>query len=187
MLAKDNNIIVTSSTMNFSIGGIYLSTDEGNTWIQKNDGLATFFKIPKSLALIEEYLFVAMNESFEKPLIKVFKAKIEDLLTTVDAIEKVEIINDGNFFAATPKPTPSSDLVNIKIYWDTNYDVENATKSVYDVLVNKIGGTNKIKTQKVQINSAELIWDCSNISNEVYFVVIDYNGRSKSIPVLIHR
>ncbi len=185
IVQNDNILFATVGNFIAILGGVYISLDNGNNWIQRNEGISTTYKQLSSLIIVKDYLYLATTDLFQGVISKIFRARISDLITGIEDDAKVEVLNGKNFYAAPAFPTPSKDIAKIKIYWDTQYDVENAAREVYGILGNKLGESNNISIQNIQPYSAELQWDCSRVQNGVYLLMINYLGLNKIIPVLV--
>ncbi len=112
----------------------------------------------------------------------IFQLKV---LETSSVEELTKISSRPHFYVADPVPTPAKNKARAKIYWDTEFDVENASKQVYDILGSRIGNGSKIKVTNIQPHSAEVVWDCSSVSQGVYFIGIEYYNSLRTIPVVV--
>ena len=99
--------------------------------------------------------------------------------------ENIENSQIAHFYAAKPYPNPANNTVKVKVYWDANYKLENAWMSVYDILGQDVGSKQELSVNNIQAYSGEIIWDCSLVNSGIYFIVLDYLGQMRSIPVVV--
>jgi hypothetical protein len=187
MISIENNLFIAATTTIMIVGGFYFSTNSGDSWMTIRNGLNTFLNKGIGIANIKDFIFILMDDSWEKAVGKVFRAKIPDLLSATSVAEQIEVKNEGHFYAAKPVPIPASEFTKIKIYWDSDFDIVNAYKEVYNNIGSKMKQESNLFIENIQQNNAELIWDCSKVPSGVYFIVINYYGTSRFIPVLVGR
>jgi len=110
---------------------------------------------------------------------------------TLDRTSKVEEQTENNeiahFYAARPYPLPAKNTVRSKVFWDSDYRIENAWIRVYGILGQEVSTKDKIKVENIESYSAEVVWDCSQMNPGIYFIVLDYHGQTKTIPVVVGR
>jgi photosystem II stability/assembly factor-like uncharacterized protein len=187
MISIENNLFIAATTTIMIVGGFYFSTNSGDSWMTIRNGLNTFLNKGIGIANIKDFIFILMDDSWEKAVGKVFRAKIPDLLSATSVAEQIEVKNEGHFYAAKPVPIPASEFTKIKIYWDSDFDIVNAYKELYNNIGSKMKQESNLFIENIQQNNAELIWDCSKVPSGVYFIVINYYGTSRFIPVLVGR
>ncbi|MCX7735403.1 MAG: hypothetical protein N2319_01705 [Candidatus Kapabacteria bacterium] len=186
LVIKDSIIFAAVHTMNMLMGGFYYSTNLGENWIAQNNGINTSFRRATKLAILNDYIYLVMDETFYGRIYKFFKAKISDILTST-YVENNDL-NLENFYAAPARPNPANDIVKAGIYWDAKiFDVENAEKSIYDIMGNKVGDKKELLVTNIQPYSAEIVWNCSKVSSGLYFIVLNYNGQTRTIPIVVSR
>ncbi len=92
-----------------------------------------------------------------------------------------------HFYASPPYPIPGKTSVKTKIIWDSSFDLQDAIKGVYNIKGTKIQRKENINLKFTGKTSAILTWDCSTVSNGIYFIIVKHHGRTESIPVLIEK
>ncbi len=120
----------------------------------------------------------------EKHPIRQYKLTI-DQPTSVS--ESVEFKETAHFYAARPYPLPAKNSVRSKVFWDSDYRIENAWIRIYDILGQEVSTKDMIKVENIESYSAEVVWDCSQMNPGIYFIVLDYHGQTKTIPVVVGR
>lgn len=163
-------------------GGVHYSSDGGDTWLTRNKG---FRKTGISnIAIKDDYIFAAQTYGIADTNFGMYRAKIKDLLNATGV--EYETLTEEHFYSAPPQPNPASELVRAGIYWDSqDYDIEDAEKGVYDILGNKISERRDLQVTNIQPYSAELIWNCSGASSGLYFIVLNYKGQTRTIPIIV--
>lgn len=165
-------------------GGVHFSSDNGDTWNTRNKGFRQTGA--SKLAIKDEYIFCAISYGSLDSTFGMYRAKLSELLNPTDV--EYETLKEEHFYAAPAKPNPASDIVRAGIYWDAFvYDVENAEKGIYNILGNKISDGKDLQVTNIQPYSAEIVWNCSKASSGLYFIVLNYNGQTHTIPVLVTR
>lgn len=162
-------------------GGIFVSADSGETFRR------IVFNLPGAFAydicFQDEYIFTNIVNDYPQGSAGVYRSRLDELLATLDVeIKRKEA--SKQFYASAPYPTPSHTFVKSRIYWNVVYDIKNAEIFVSDIYGNKIFD-NDISIIQTEINSAEIIWDCSKVHSGLYFIAINYLGDTKTIPVLV--
>jgi photosystem II stability/assembly factor-like uncharacterized protein len=157
--------------------GIYISTDKGISWSQKNTGLGS--TTISNLTYNSEYAFTYIISK------GVYRAKLTDLFapTGVDDIE-IEYYTH-HFFATSPRPTPTNNSARITLYWDSSFILEDAITGVCDSYGNIIEGKENMMINYLSSYKAELTWDCSSLTSGAYFIAVRHNGITDCIPVVV--
>ena len=104
-------------------------------------------------------------------------------ITGVDV--QTEVLN--KMYLSPPHPNPAKDFVKTRIYWDNNYDFEDASISVYNILGYKVSEKKQFSFTRINAYSGELTWDSSNYPSGVYFISVSLGHGTKAIPVVIIR
>ncbi len=165
-------------------GGVHFSSNNGDTWNTRNKGFRQTGA--SKLAIKDEYIFCAISYGSGDSTFGMYRAKLSELLNPTDV--EYETLTEEHFYAAPAKPNPASDIVRAGIYWDSHiYDVEYAEKGIYDAMGNKIGEKKDLQVTNIQPYSAEIVWNCSKASSGLYFIVLNYNGQTRTIPVVVTR
>ena len=182
----DNNIIysATSGMDNFdNTGGVFVSSDTGKTWIDITNNLTN--KFITQLLLLDDYIFCLIPDSNPNRNGGIFRCRKDILLETSVHDFKTEIKNE--FYSAPPYPQPARNIVKTKIYWNSDFDINATGKYIYNTYGEKIENDNNISITNIDAYSSELSWNCSSVPNGVYFIVINYFGELKSIPVVVNK
>jgi hypothetical protein len=103
-----------------------------------------------------------------------------DLLTDVE-----EEVEDKTYLYSFPAyPNPASNLVRADIYWDTQYDIDDADIGIFNYAGIKISDKKNITIDKTSKFGGTLVWDCSAYSPGVYFIIIKHGDARRVIPVV---
>jgi len=163
-------------------GGVHFSSDNGDTWNTRNKGFRQTGAA--KLAIKDEYIFCAISFGSGDSTFGMYRAKIEDLLNATGV--EYETLTQEHFYSTPAKPNPASEIVRAGIYWDASgYDVVYAEKGIYNILGNKVSDGNDLKVTNIQPYSAEIVWNCSGASSGLYFIVLNYKGQTRTIPVIV--
>lgn len=114
-LVKDDIIFIGTAALDGPEGGVYYSTNGGDLWVQKSEGLTDLWVT--DLATIGDYIFASTQSGV------VFRAKISDIVTGVKDNDPM----NGNLIF----PNPAYDFINISPYSGWNYEI-------YDLLGNNM-------------------------------------------------
>lgn len=112
------------------------------------------------------------------------------LKSTTDIIEnpKNEVLYySKQFYASDPYPLPSTTKVTSIISFDLSYDIWESIDGIYDIFGAKIEGKENIKLTSESKYTARLDWNCSSVLNGTYFILINHNGTTDCIPVLVNK
>jgi photosystem II stability/assembly factor-like uncharacterized protein len=185
LLFYDNLMFLAmSGETNFdNVGGVFVSPDTGKTWYNITNNLKN--KYVTTLLIFNKYIFCTVPDGNPGRHGGVYRANIEELLSTGNEEYKTEI--SKQFYAAAPYPNPAQNLVRSKIYWNTDFSPLNADAYICNIYGQKVNDAGDISISGIDYYSAEIIWDCSKVSPGVYFIVINYLGELKSIPVVVSR
>ncbi|OGU39598.1 MAG: hypothetical protein A2X61_11185 [Ignavibacteria bacterium GWB2_35_12] len=96
---------------------------------------------------------------------------------------QTEVLN--KMYLTPPSPNPAKDFVKTRIYWDNNYDFEDASISVYNILGYQILDKKQFSFTQINSYSGELIWDSSNYPSGVYFISVKLGPNSITLPLVI--
>lgn len=149
-----------------------------------------FTKFPNSNSFKAGAMFTNYADDYGTCLY-MYDAKGDDFLhlvkiTTDPAINKIQTEeNPTYFYSFPPYPLPASDFVMTHIYWDPNFDMENADISVYDISGTKVAGRESIQIEKESVWSGYLRWDCSNVANGIYLINVKLKNAQVTIRVIV--
>jgi hypothetical protein len=148
--------IVANGTSNLilgdDLGNAYLSTDNGGSWTDFNDGFETgTFSTISSLAICGQYIYAATNEGiWRRPL------------TDITSIKNINAIN--NFVVY---PNPASEAITV----DSQQPLVNSVE-IYNMLGDEMYSTTNNKPQTTnEIN-------ISSFAKGVYFIKVNTNKGS---------
>lgn len=110
-----------------------------------------------------------------------YKCKFKELPTKVD----IGVETATKLYCFPPYPQPASNNVNIKIYWDMSCDFNNADFSAYNFMGARVAGKEDFYLTLEKNYSGVLKWECRNINNGLYFIIIKHGDTRTSIPVII--
>ncbi|HOV91617.1 MAG TPA: T9SS type A sorting domain-containing protein [Candidatus Kapabacteria bacterium] len=145
-IVSNDSYIFSGTDSEWDYGSVYISTNNGESWIEKNDGLpASIFGI-RSFAIKENTIFAGLSNGNG-----IYRAKISDLVSDV---------KDNSFNTADIDfyPNPASDYINVPAYLGWQYQI-------YDLLGNCVQ-SGVIESDKINI---------SQLSAGVYYLEI-YTG-----------
>ena len=176
--------IKPSSVFQDPEGGIHFSSNNGDNWNTRNNG---FRQTGVSrIALKDDYIFCSIGYGNADSTFGMYRAKIKDLINPAGV--EIRTLTEEHFYAEPAKPNPASDIVHAGIYWDDPfYNVEYAEKGIYNIMGNRVSGGKDLNVNNIQPYSAEIVWNCSQVSSGLYFIALYYNGKTKTVPVLVTR
>ncbi|TAL67838.1 MAG: T9SS type A sorting domain-containing protein [Bacteroidetes bacterium] len=156
LLISGNNIFASGSNL-------YLSTDNGISWIEKNSGLPNLGVT--SLVINNEYIFAGIWDD------GVYRAKLSDLGIT--DVKEPEQTNGIKIY-----PNPASDEFRLRFYAPTETTVQ---LSVFDLLGNKVLS----RTEQAYEGTNEKNINCEQLPHGYYYVKININEIVETIPLVI--
>jgi photosystem II stability/assembly factor-like uncharacterized protein len=110
-----------------------------------------------------------------------YKCRFKELPTNVDMV----VETGTKIYCFPPYPQPAGNDVNIKIYWDMSYDINNAEFSAFNIYGERVSGNENFRMTVEKGYSGVLNWDCSSASSGIYFILIKHGETTKSVPVII--
>jgi photosystem II stability/assembly factor-like uncharacterized protein len=174
ILIKGDNIIVGTTG-----AGVFISTDAGLSWNQRNEGLP-ILKYIWDIKIKGEYIYAAISGS------GVYKAKLEDIITDVRE-ENAQLEHSTAYLQYTNTyPIPASDIVRSTVYWNSIYNIMDAQIDIYNMYGMKQNNP-EISIEKQADYKANIVWNCSGYSAGVYFIRVTLGGETMAVPVLINR
>jgi len=88
------------------------------------------------------------------------------------------------FYSTQPYPIPASGFVQSKLYWNSVYNISDATVYVYNSLGAKVEYSQPL-IETINLFSGNVTWDCSAVPPGVYFIVITLSEQRHTIPVVV--
>ena len=101
--------------------------------------------------------------------------------------ESMITINTDNLWLSTPYPTPSQNSVKVNVRWGSDWDFGSANYGVVDLQGRKIAGKESISLIQQNQESCTLQWDCSNITQGIYFLWVSHGTSRQVVPVYVER
>jgi photosystem II stability/assembly factor-like uncharacterized protein len=126
-----------------------------------------------------DYVAGGLEFMFKPNIVKLFK----DEPTSVEEVENVES-ERVYLWSGNPYPTPTKDMVRTKVYWNSVYDINNARIEFYDLYGSKLINP-KYTIEHHNIYSADIVWDCSEYRNGIYFMHVSLAGDTKLVKMMI--
>ena len=120
---------------------------------------------------------------FGDPIFKMNLVKLTLNKPTIVENESIEYKRTW-LYATNPFPQPAKNIVRSRVYWNSAFNIEDASIKVYDIFGMQVPQA-QIDIEKEQAYSALLTWDCSLMPSGIYFIHIIMNGETKSIPVVV--
>ncbi|MCX6152789.1 MAG: hypothetical protein NT007_01380 [Candidatus Kapabacteria bacterium] len=114
-----------------------------------------------------------------------YRIMINKTTDVKDEIKTDILYYNNHFYASAPYPLPSINSVTAKISYDMSFDLWEAISGVYDVNGELIEGKQNITLKNQSKAYAELVWNCTSVPNGNYFIVVNHNGISDCIPVIV--
>lgn len=134
------------------------------------------------------YLIIFILLSYQLTNAQLVQTKLfnQDSSTANSQVE-IEIENSNYLYAFPPYPLPASKEVRSLIYWDTSIDINDDEKSIYNIYGLKIQCKDKLRIDKLNQYSGNLIWDCSSVESGIYLIYIKHGTTSVTIKVIVSR
>lgn len=156
--------------------GLYFSSDNGNNWVIKNDGLKS--KWIMSLKIKGDTIYAGSYYG------GMYRARISDFGIT--SVEDNITEKDNYLYTFPPFPNPATKEVRSLVYWDMSSDIEQDEIGVYDIYGVKVSDRSKISFDKLNLYSGYLIWNCAGIETGVYIIVIKHGTATRTIKVVVN-
>lgn len=138
-------------------------------------------ELPPNTLLVRAFLDTYHNTEV------VFLAKLkENSIFWQDTID-VDSIDTDNFdiFVTPPYPTPSTESIKFRVYFNPMYNFDQIGLSGWDILGRKIAGENSFEIQPINQYSAEIKWNLGNTAQGTYFILVRLGNSVRKIPVVI--
>jgi hypothetical protein len=71
------------------------------------------------------------------------------------------------------------------IYWDTSIEIDVEQIVVYNIYGSKVAGHDKIRLDKLNAYSGNLVWDCSGVESGIYVIHLKHGTESRIIKVIV--
>lgn len=156
--------------------GLYYSSDNGNNWILKNDGLKS--KWIMSLKIKGDTIYAGSYYG------GMHRARLSDFGIT--SVEENQINNDNYLYTFPPFPNPATKEVRSLVYWDMSSDIEQDEIGVYNIYGAKVSDRSKISFDKLSAYNGYLIWNCTGMETGVYMIVIKHGTETRTIKVIVN-
>jgi len=147
IVAVGSNIITGSST----ISGIYVSTNKGITWTQKNDGFTGYISI-KRLIYLNGYIFAGFSTNVWRRL-----------LSNLVGIQNISTEIPSSFSLSQNYPNPFNPMTNVKF---SIINAGNVRIIVYDVQGREV---QTLVNERLNVGTYEVRFDGSMLNSGVYF------------------
>jgi photosystem II stability/assembly factor-like uncharacterized protein len=156
--------------------GLYFSSDKGNSWEKRNDGLKS--TNIRALSVKGDTIYAGTIGG------GMYRAKLSDFgITDV----KDNTINTDNYlYTYPPFPNPATKEVRSLVYWDMSSDIEHDEIGIYNIYGAKVSDRSKISFDKLNLYSGYLIWNCAGIETGVYMIVIKHGTETRTIKVVVN-
>ncbi|MBI5324638.1 MAG: T9SS type A sorting domain-containing protein [Ignavibacteriae bacterium] len=112
-----------------------------------------------------------------------FAKIISNPLVNIDE-QKIET-KKANLWNSPPYPIPGTYIIQSKIYWKNNLNIEDTKINIYDINGEKIYSITKLVQETA--NYGILTWNTENINSGIYMIQILIGRESLSIPVIINK
>jgi len=113
----------------------------------------------------------------------IFKNQVDSLKLNKNQSEISLLYLTSDF----PYPLPASDLINIHIYWDSRFEVNNSIINIYDIKGYKIENSENIKIIKYSSQDGLLQWNTTTNNSGIYFITMEFNQTKKVFTVLVSK
>jgi hypothetical protein len=167
-MAASGNYIFAGTAEN----GVYASSNNGVSWIQKNEGLGN--RTVQSMCFAGDYIYAAVNvQSASK---SVYKRLMQDFL----GIKKSGNEVPGSFSLLQNYPNPFNPSTNIKFQIPRNSFV---ILKIYDIAGKEIS---ELTNEELNPGTYEIEFDSSNLSSGVYYYRLtagEYSETKKMILI----
>jgi len=143
--------------------GVYLSTDNGNNWTEKNSGL--IYLAEPCLIINGDYIYAGTNNG------RVFRAKLSDLgITDVkDTYRRIEY---------TISPNPASNEFKLRF--------NSPQETIVQInILNNLGKEVYSRTEQASQGTNEKNINCEKLTSGYYYVKINTNGIVQTIPLVL--
>jgi hypothetical protein len=194
--------------------GIFLSSNFGSSWEERNTGLPDSCKTVNIVGY-GDYIFAGMsnyggvyyssNEGLNWfPLnkgysgytlnrLRVFGDYLYSATSTglyklnlKEWINGVDETEKKNYlYSFPPYPNPATDVVNATIYWDLALDINLADIKIYDIYGKQVADKSSTTLEEQGPYYGKLTWDCHGINPGVYLITINYGTEKKTIKVCV--
>ncbi|MEI6091777.1 MAG: T9SS type A sorting domain-containing protein [bacterium] len=156
--------------------GIYFTSNNGNSWELKNEGLMDINVI--ALKIKGDSVFAGTYGG------GMYRARISDFIG--NGVEDNNINTDNYLYSYPPFPNPATKEVRSLVYWDTSSDIEQDEIGVYNIYGAKVSDRSKITFDKLNLYSGYLVWNCAGIETGVYMIVIKHGTATRTIKVVVN-
>ena len=96
-----------------------------------------------------------------------------------------EVINQNELKDYLLYPVPADGVVICKIPFNMPDYFENFNVEIYDILGNLVSKKENLDIELSHNTSLNIVWDCRNAQNGMYYLLIQTNNSKRRIPILI--
>lgn len=102
---------------------------------------------------------------------------------SVSNVNELETIN--YLYCYPPYPQPAKNIVNILIYWNFVFELNDSNVSIYNVAGNQIFTKGKISLEYLNNYSGLIKWNCSDIEPGIYIIIIKHGDKSFTTKTVV--
>lgn len=170
-IVNDNIFAIVNS----SNGGVFLSTDNGNTWIPKNNGISNFDFAMSSISILGDYIYVGTNSGrYGERGDGIFKARISYLITNIN--DDLKVKQNAIDIAPNPINEKSEIIINLEKH-----------SSITTSLINNSGieVSKMIHNKEFEPGEYKFDFDTSNLSSGIYYLTLKTGQSIISTKIII--
>jgi hypothetical protein len=149
-------------------GGVFISTDYGNTWGAVNDGLGNAYI--SSLAVIDGVLFAGTNNA------AVWKRPLSEM-TSADGVGLALTLNGS--IRVNPNPLVQSANINV-----TTTESCEAEIMIVNLLGNEVS---RLFTGELEAGEHSFSWNASGVVQSTYWCLLRADGRVEQVALSVLR
>lgn len=154
IIVSGSNLIAATQTATIANTGIFLSTDYGISWMQKNQGIGYPAPYALSLAVVNNFIFAGVSSH------AVWRRSLNDILTNIQSVsQKIP----SKYYLSQNYPNPFNPITNIKFAIPKN---EFVTIKVYNVAGKEI---KELVNQIISAGEYKIDFDGTGLESGVYF------------------
>jgi len=167
-LAVSGNFIFAGINDN----GVYLSTNNGQNWIKKNQGY-NIIPTVNSLLIVNNYIY-AGTESYS-----VWRRSLAEII----GIQNISTEIPSAYSLEQNYPNPFNSMTNVKFQLKSGMlNGGNAKIIVFDILGKEIA---TLVNEKLQPGTYQVNFDGSNLTSGVYFYRLQTNGFTETRKMIL--
>ena len=108
-----------------------------------------------------------------------------DTLTSVN--ENYAVDQDNYLYHYPPFPNPAKTHVRTKLIWDTWTEIKLNDVEIYNVYGEKVNTKDKLQLERLEAYSGYLYWNCTNVKNGVYIILIRHRAKTRTAKVMVYK